>query len=242
MKRIVLIFITAVLLLTGAVWVAAEDVGREEQAPPLPEMMESAEDGETGGATSQSEVTSPLPETAEIAEDGETEVSPSLRERLNGWAVYVKDELLPIAVAVLTVVAAVYVAISPILAKIKKASEKFKDATADVNAATGTVRRNKEQIEDMEARFSERLAAMEADSAANREELKDVKEMLRLGLGNMNELVAKGQARQILLIGKDKRGGAISQSEVTPPLPETDGAENAQKEEDVHEESSNLQA
>ena len=69
MKRIVLLFITAVLLLAGAVWVAAEDVGREEQAPPLPEMMESAEDGETGGATSQSEVTSPLPETAEIAEE-----------------------------------------------------------------------------------------------------------------------------------------------------------------------------
>lgn len=138
-------------------------------------------------------------------ESEETEGEGRLPDTLDGWVSYIKEELLPIVVAVLTVVAAIYVAISPILARIKKASERFKEATADVNTATGTVRRNENRIAQMEEKFSQRLADMEAESAANREELKDIKEMLRMGFGNMNELVAKGHARRIYLIGKGDR-------------------------------------
>lgn len=167
--------------------------------------------------------------------------SPSIAENekweapttLEGWEQYIKEEIIPIVVLVLSVVAAIYVAISPILIKIKKASEKFKSATKDVNDATGQVRENKKEIEELrkelledfsrkeqaltekivaqEGELAEKIEAMKKESAqnrtenaANRQTLSDIREMIRLGLGNMDELVQKGTAHSIMKIGKQK--------------------------------------
>lgn len=173
----------------------------------------SAEEAVTASPEAATVPTDLMEETAETAETTETEEAASLPRTPEEWIVYIKEELIPLAVAILTAVAAVYVAISPILAKIKRASERFRDATADVNTATGTVRRNEKRIAEAEERFSERLAAMEAENHANREELQDIKEMLRLGLGNLNELVNKGQAYRILRIGKGERQSVIEEEE-----------------------------
>ena len=152
---------------------------------------------------------------------------------LEGWEQYIKEEIIPIVVLVLSVVAAIYVAISPILSKIKKASEKFKSATKDVNDATGQVRENRKEIENLrmelieefskkeqalaekivaqERELAEKVEAMKEESkenrmenAANRQTLSDIREMLRLGFGNMDELVQKGKAHSIMKIGKQK--------------------------------------
>ena len=132
---------------------------------------------------------------------------------LEGWIEYIKNDLLPVVVAVLTALAAVYVAVAPILAKIKRASEKFKDATADVNTATDTVRSNETRIRELESKLSEKIESMEQESAANHEDLKDIKEMLRLGLGNTSELVKSGYARRILKIGRGQRETVLKELE-----------------------------
>lgn len=124
------------------------------------------------------------------------------------WEAYVKEELLPVVVLVLTTVAAVYIAISPILARIKRASERFKSATDDVHTATGTVRTNEEKIGRLEKRLTERIEHMERaierdreENAANHKDLLETKKMLRLAFSNMDELVVKGCAHSIMELG-----------------------------------------
>lgn len=136
-------------------------------------------------------------EIAEVSDEGR-----STPTTLDGWVTYIKEELLPIVVAALSVVAAIYVAISPILIKIKKASERFKSATEDVNAATGQVKSNKSEIARLEKELSEKIDLIERENADNHERLMDIEDMLCIGLGNMDELVIKGKARAIAKIGE----------------------------------------
>ena len=124
------------------------------------------------------------------------------------WEAYIKEELLPIIVLVLTTIATIYIAISPILLKIKKASERFKNATVDVHAATGTVKNNEEKIGRLEKRLTERIEHMEQaierdreENAANHKDLLETKKMLRLAFSNMDELVVKGCAHSIMELG-----------------------------------------
>ena len=145
---------------------------------------------------------SELPEAKTEVQTEQTEEPVQPSEPMD-WQAYIEDELLPTVTMVLTVIAGIYVAISPILAKIKKASEKFKSATEDVNAATGTVKSNEKKIEELEAVLSQKIGQMERENAANRKTILEIEQMLRLGLGNMNELVMKGCARSIVQIGQD---------------------------------------
>ena len=149
------------------------------------------------------EITDVETELSEDLPTEQTEAEPMISNTPMDWQTYIEDELLPLITMVLTVIAGIYVAISPILAKIKKASEKFKSATEDVNIATGTVRSNDRKISELEAVLSQKIEQMEKESAANRKTMLEIEQMLRLGLGNMNELVRKGCARSIVAIGQD---------------------------------------
>ena len=183
MKKIMLMFfITAVLFCTPLQIFAAEDSDTVYESD-ITEQTEANYDTE-----------------AETAEN--TDAAWHAPTTLEGWEAYIKDELLPIIVAALSIVAAIYVAISPILAKIKKASERFKAATEDVNAATGQVKSNKDEIERMERELKEKIELIEKENADNHERLMDIEEMICEGLGNMDELVIKGTARRIAKIGE----------------------------------------
>lgn len=161
----------------------------------------ATEDSDTVYESDTAEQTAEICDTeAETAEA--TDAAWHAPTTLEGWEAYIKDELLPIIVAALSVVAAIYVAISPILAKIKKASERFKNATEDVNAATGQVKSNKSEIERLERELGEKMDLIERENADNHERLMDIEEMICEGLGNMDELVIKGTARRIAKIGE----------------------------------------
>ncbi len=149
------------------------------------------------------EATDVVTESVEQVSTEVTEAEQALPAVPENWQTYIEEELLPVITMVLTVIAGIYVAISPILAKIRKASEKFKSATEDVNIATGTVKSNDRKISELEALLSQKIEHMEKESAANRKTMLEIEQMLRLGLGNMNELVMKGCARSIVAIGQD---------------------------------------
>ena len=169
------------------------------------------------------ELSVPVTEATEaVTESGESmlteqnEAEPMISNTPMDWQTYIEEELLPLITMVLTVIAGIYVAISPILAKIKKASEKFKSATEDVNTATGTVKSNEKKIGELEAVLSRKIEQMEQESAANRKTMLEIEQMLRLGLGNMNELVMKGCARSIIQIGQDIEETLGTVDTVTP--------------------------
>ncbi|MBE6546346.1 MAG: hypothetical protein E7668_02750 [Ruminococcaceae bacterium] len=192
MKRIVWLFTLCMALLLCCISVGAEEM------PPVTEIT----DVET--------------EPSEDLPTEQTEAEQALSADPVDWQTYIEEELLPLITMVLTVIAGIYVAISPILAKIKKASEKFKSATEDVNTATGTVKSNEKKIGELEEVLSRKIEQMEQESAANRKTMLEIEQMLRLGLGNMNELVMKGCARSIVQIGQDIEETLGTVDTVTP--------------------------
>lgn len=204
MKKTIWIISALLVILCCSVPIAAEEVVSDAvtiaETAQLTEAMESE--------TAEEALTEEATEPEAIPEDDWTPPS-----TVEGWQQYIEEELLPIITMALTVIAGIYVAISPILAKIRKASEKFKSATEDVNAATGTVKSNEKKIEQLEAALSERIECMERESAANRKTLTEIQQMLRLGLGNMNELVIKGCARSIMQIGQESVTGPAAKKQ-----------------------------
>ncbi|MEG2450613.1 MAG: hypothetical protein RSB09_02650 [Clostridia bacterium] len=106
------------------------------------------------------------------------------------WQKYIEEEIVPGVILVITAIGSIYIAISPILSKVKKASGKFESATVDVNAATSNTIENSKKVASLE----DRLDKIEKATA-------NTEEILRIGFGNLDELVTKGYANEISKVG-----------------------------------------
>lgn len=129
--------------------------------------------------------------------DAETEGLPTTMEE---WEMYIKEEIIPVVVFILSSVAAVYVAILPVLASVKKASEKFKSATKDVNKAASETEQNKNDI----AALGAKMDTISAEFAAIKTGLENVQTISKIGFGNFTELIEKGYAHEIEKVGESE--------------------------------------
>ena len=129
--------------------------------------------------------------------DAETEGLPTTME---GWEVYIKEEIIPVVVFILSSVAAVYVAILPVLASVKNASEKFKSATKDVNKAASETEQNKNDI----AALGAKIDTIAAEFAEIKAGIGNVQTITKIGFGNFTELIEKGYAHEIEKVGEEE--------------------------------------
>ena len=149
------------------------------------------------------------------------------------WTQMLNEKVIPYVVATLTALSALYLAVSPILAKVKSASEAFeksseelettnKDAAEDAKRSKARYIKMQRSMEDavtnMAALVSEAMTEMQAvkDQIAQQnntvmEEVHKVYEMEsnilrmgKLGFGEDSELVKKGIAAQIAMIGEEE--------------------------------------
>ena len=140
------------------------------------------------------------------------------------WGDLMQNKVVPAAVTGITLIGSVYVAWITTVNKIKAASTRFEKAADDVEAAN-KVSKDAKTVADKAVVDAERfrreqdgrLARLEQRQADElcrmREEMKEVsgnveklREMMAVGFGNLDELVAKGSAREIMKISEDGNG------------------------------------
>lgn len=158
--------------------------------------------------TSQEELISSITEGTsdnEIASKNE-EAEPSV------WTVYLKENILPGVVFIITAVFLCWTAISPILSKFIKSINNFKEATSAVQDAN---KKAEKSSEDMKANSQEISKALDNHKEQVNKDLLEMKEqisdllnytkqtteILKIGFGNMDELVKKGCASEVLKVG-----------------------------------------
>lgn len=149
------------------------------------------------------------------------------------WKQFLDERVTPYVIITLTSLAALYLTVSPILAKVKSASEAFDKSSGELKttneAAAEDAKRSKARyikmqkaVEDAVVVFKEEMhAAMEEiratkvqiaqDNADIRADVQRVYEMEsnilrmgKLGFGEDSELVKKGIAAQIAMIGEEE--------------------------------------
>lgn len=161
------------------------------------------------GDTSQEELISLITEEGtsdnEIASKNE-EAEPSV------WTVYLKEKILPGVVFVITAAFLCWTAISPILSKFIKSINNFKEATSAVLDANKKADKSSEDMransQEISKAFDNHKEQVNKDLLEMREQISDllsytkqITEILKIGFGNMDELVKKGCASEVLKVG-----------------------------------------
>ncbi len=118
------------------------------------------------------------------------------------WEEYIKNDLIPNAVTVLTAVGTICVAAIPVANKIIKAASKFNSATHDVKETVKNNSKNEDRIANLETSIN-RIESV----AANTEQI------VRLGFCNTDELVKKGYAVEIAKVGQNGANNGESEEE-----------------------------
>ena len=140
------------------------------------------------------------------------------------FAAYVEDVLIPNVLTAVAAVGAMALAFKPQIDKICEAIasviEKFKSATEDVRATAESSAESEIRSLEGLSRVAEFASAVEAVKSAVDEakalvtevqgSSSEIKEMLRLGFGNSDELVRKGAAKRIMKIGAAERAAPAS--------------------------------
>lgn len=131
------------------------------------------------------------------------------------WGVWFKEKLAPIIACVVSGALTIYIAISPILVKVRKASDKFKEATKDVNktakdgdentakieAFVGEVGAKLEKVVD---EFAKKTTALDERINRIEQSTQNTERIVRIGFGNMEELVKNGYSAEIQKVGQDE--------------------------------------
>ena len=149
------------------------------------------------------------------------------------WKQFLDERVTPYVIITLTSLAALYLTVSPILAKVKSASESFDKSSGELKAtneaAAEDAKRSKARYIKMQKSVEETMEAVttmmnaaiekvqavgaqvERQNTAMMEEVHKVYEMEsnilrmgKLGFGEDSELVKKGIAAQIAMIGEEE--------------------------------------
>ena len=107
--------------------------------------------------------------------------------------VHVHDELVPMLTIGLSVIGAVFAALMPLLKNVSLGADKFSSAAKAIEKVSNDNEKNVRKISDLE----NRLENIERAS-------KNTEEIVRIGFGNLKELVVKGHAREIAKVGKEE--------------------------------------
>lgn len=113
---------------------------------------------------------------------------------------YLKERIIPLAVAVISAIGTIYVGISPVLNKVKNASSRFESATANVNSAAGDVKENKRYVERIEAELKNDVKEMKEEYERIEGKLGEIEHVMLLAFTNSRELVSNGSANRIAKI------------------------------------------
>lgn len=192
-KRLITFGVCLLLFVAMGMGTAAEEVQTEGVIEPDAgiEGVETNVDGAVEETITDAETSTETDAEAEGA---------GLPTTMEGWEVYIKEEIIPVVVFIVSSVAAVYVAILPVLTSVKKASEKFKSATKDVNKAASETEQNKNDI----AALGAKMDTISAEFAAIKTGLKNVQTISKIGFGNFTELIEKGYAHEIEKVGESE--------------------------------------
>lgn len=149
------------------------------------------------------------------------------------WTQMLNEKVIPYVVATLTALSALYLAVSPILLKVKTASEAFDKSSGELKAtneaAAEDAKRSKARYIKMQKSVEDAVATMTEIVKTAVEEVQAVKEQVaqqnasmmeevhkvydmesnilrmgKLGFGEDSELVKKGIAAQIAMIGEEE--------------------------------------
>ena len=125
------------------------------------------------------------------------------------WLEYVENTLLPNVVTAMSTVFVVYFGVRPTLKSVTSCAASFFSAEKSVALAAQRNAKTDEKIAESERKFTEQSAATEAKLEAFEKELcsvkessSQIKEMLKLGFGNMDELVKKGTSKNICKVDR----------------------------------------
>ena len=125
------------------------------------------------------------------------------------WQIYLEEDLLPLAVSVLTTLFALLIAVTPWVIKIRDIIAKWKGVSDDVSTASSTVRENEARIASLEGKLDGEFADMRERLRLETETLnkyidviKETNDIAKIGFCNMDELVKNGYAREIAKIGE----------------------------------------
>jgi len=140
------------------------------------------------------------------------------------WQDLIENKVVPAAVMGISLVGSVYVAFITVKNKVLAASAKFERASETANASASaanesaklsaeareaTARFQEElaaRMERLEKRQTEEVMAMRVQMECMARETEKMEDMLRVGFGNIDELVAKGSAREALKLLEDSNG------------------------------------
>ena len=136
----------------------------------------------------------------EKTEDGSITVFGLTTDELQ---VYLKEKIVPLAVAVISAAGTIYVGISPVLNKVKSASSQFESATESVRSATGDVKENKKYVERIENELKDDVREMKKEYERIDGKLCEIEHVMLLAFTNSRELVSNGSAHKIATIIHD---------------------------------------
>lgn len=115
------------------------------------------------------------------------------------WESYLVNTIIPEATVIVTSIGTLCLLIQPILNKLAEAGALFKKAKEQIDT---TVESNKTQ-EQQNIATEDRVAALEAKVDHIEQTAENNEKILRIGFGNMKELVVNGYAHEIEKVGKD---------------------------------------
>ncbi len=146
------------------------------------------------------------------------------KENVN-WIEYIENILLPNAVTALVTLGFIGIGVKPTIKTVVEAAARFisaakaADESAERNAKndeaiaesrkefTEQSAANRKELTEQSAITAEKLAALETKLEGVERSEESIKQMLRLGFGNMDELVKKGSAKKIFKVGEKSNEG-----------------------------------
>ena len=129
------------------------------------------------------------------------------------WKQYLEEKLVPATTATVTSLLLIYLGVAPVLKRVINATSLFNKATDNVNATAENGEKANSNLEDFKAelaqQFNEAVKAGVAQLRDQDERIKRIEQhayntekVIRIGFGNMKELVTKGYAAEIAKVGK----------------------------------------
>lgn len=122
------------------------------------------------------------------------------------WQSYLETELVPTVTSIASGICVILLAVMPVASRVLKAADKFVGATKEINTAVN----NNEKTERKIKGIDERLTEIEKTT-------QNTEKIVRIGFGNMKELVVKGQAREIAKVGTKEEQSDETESETDIP-------------------------
>ncbi len=119
---------------------------------------------------------------------------------------YIKNNIIPSVVAVISALGALYISVLPVINKVKNASECFGSATNDVRQSTFNYAESQKKIDEC-------IKKVEQMSLKCEQEQKTVRRMLEIAFCNSDELVSKGYAKRIAEISNNVNKGGDEKNE-----------------------------